>query len=275
MEAVRYAIIDGAIEDELLNFLAAHTPPHCCLYSPPVQPELAELAPYLVQLTPEVEEWLRSRTTPWGIILFSDHSLHKLLQHLRRYLWVKIPKQEKPVLLRFYDPRNIEAFLGVLTPLELSEFTGPISKIVTEYDDISRVENLESAHAVAVNAGSVMKTLTLTTSQYEKLNKLTQINYINKLADFIQDYNVAEAAYPKAERAVIYQQAEDYFLFCQEFNITDNRSIRGITLALLKKGITDTADIPDQWEALLNDSGQSIYYQVETLLLQELGYIPE
>lgn len=48
MDAVRYAIVDGAIEEGLLEFLEKINPPHCCLYAQPVQPDLVPLAPYLV-----------------------------------------------------------------------------------------------------------------------------------------------------------------------------------------------------------------------------------
>lgn len=275
MEQIRYAIIDGAVEAELVSFLSTQTLPHCCLYSPPVQPEIVELAPYLVQMTPEVDEWLKFRTTPWGITLFSGKPLHLLLQHLRRYLWVKIPEQEKTVLLRFYDPRNIWMILDVLTPIELSSFTGPISKIMTNYEGYSHQENFEPVYEEKYNTSSAAETLALSFRQFKKLNNLTKKNYINKLACFIRDYYLADEDFLHPEMEVLHQQAEDYLFFCHAFNIVDSRSVRGITLALLKKGITRTAAIPQQWETLLSDSTQSIYYQVEKLLLQELGYIPE
>lgn len=275
MEQIRYAIIDGAVEDELVRFLSTQTPPHCCLYSPPVQSEIVELAPYLVQITPEVDEWLKCRTTPWGIALFSAKPLHLLLQHLRRYLWVKIPEQEKTVLLRFYDPRNIWAILDLLTPLELSSFIGPISKILTNYDGYSHQENFESAYEEKYITSSATEALVLSSRQFKKLNKLTKANYINKLACFIRDYYLADKNFLHPDMEAVPQQAEDYLFFCHAFNIVDSRSVRGITLALLKKGITRTTEIPQQWEALLSNSNQSIYYQVEKLLLQELGYIPE
>ncbi|HBV7152845.1 TPA: DUF4123 domain-containing protein, partial [Escherichia coli] len=81
-------------------------PPHCCLYAEPIQPDLVALAPYLMEVVPEVEAWLRDKASPWGIYLTSESSMRELQQHFRRYLWVRIPEQEKPVLMRFYDPRN-------------------------------------------------------------------------------------------------------------------------------------------------------------------------
>ncbi|WP_341833201.1 DUF4123 domain-containing protein, partial [Escherichia coli] len=78
-------------------------------------PDLVALAPYLVEVVPEVEAWLRDKASPWGIYLTSESSMRELQQHFRRYLWVRIPEQEKPVLMRFYDPRNIWVLAEVLT----------------------------------------------------------------------------------------------------------------------------------------------------------------
>ncbi|XJM29968.1 DUF4123 domain-containing protein [Escherichia coli] len=89
------------------------------MYAEPIQPDLVALAPYLVEVVPEVEAWLRDKASPWGIYLTSESSMRELQQHFRRYLWVRIPEQEKPVLMRFYDPRNIWVLAEVLTPRQL------------------------------------------------------------------------------------------------------------------------------------------------------------
>lgn len=42
---VQYAIVDGAVEEGLLDFLNEVNPPHCCLYAEPIQLDLVALAP--------------------------------------------------------------------------------------------------------------------------------------------------------------------------------------------------------------------------------------
>ena len=273
MDPVRYAIIDGAIESELLSFLATQSPPHCCLYSPPVQPELLTSAPYLVQVTAEVEEWLKFKTTPWGITLYSSQNLHPLLQHLRQYLWVKIPQQEKPVLMRFYDPRIIWNLLTILTPRQHSIFISPMSKVMTDYDDTHQEENYDSG--AGVNSVQESEMLIISPWQYKKLNQLTQKNYIRKLAGYIQSCYETEQTTPVPEKETLYHRAEDYLNYCHSFGIIDNRSVRGITFLFLKQGIDDSNNAPEKWEELLSIQDTSVYYRVEKLLLQELGYIPE
>ncbi|WYX64606.1 DUF4123 domain-containing protein [Morganella morganii] len=63
---VCYAIIDAASEPDVFSLLDEYTPPVCCLYSEPLQPEIAELAPYLVEVSDDVRQWLDTRQTPWG-----------------------------------------------------------------------------------------------------------------------------------------------------------------------------------------------------------------
>lgn len=273
MTSIHYALIDGAVESDLLPFLTEYTPPHCCLYSPPVQPELVALAPYLVEVTQKVEEWLKFKTTPWGITLYSRKNLHPLLQHLRQYLWVEIPGQDKPVLMRFYDPRIIWGLLTTFTPSQRSVFISPISKIMTNYDDIHLEEGFEST----ADQDEIPETqmLIIETWQYKKLNQLTQINYTKKLAEYIQGYYITEQINPIPDKEILCHRAGDYLYFCHSFDIMDNRSIRGITLLFLKKGIDDSNNAPEEWEILLSAQDKPLYYRVETLLLKELGYIPE
>ncbi|AYM91222.1 DUF4123 domain-containing protein [Serratia sp. 3ACOL1] len=89
-----YAIIDGALEADLQLMLERYNPPHCCLYAEPVQPELLELAPWLVMVDQQVEAWLGTRETPWGIYIYSKANIKSLRQHLRKYLHVLLPDQE-------------------------------------------------------------------------------------------------------------------------------------------------------------------------------------
>lgn len=271
MEMIRYAIIDGAVESELQSFLAGHTPPHGCLYSPPVQADLVELAPFLVQVTPDVQEWLMDKTTPWGIYLESEFPLHKLLQHLRNYLWVMLPEQIKPVLFRFYDPRNTKAVLNVMTPRERDSFTAPITKLITGFDGGYE----ESFEPKLSNKKISNGMLTLSRRQFNMLNDHAQINYIKKLSDYIFDYHKKHENSLIPHQDFIYQQAEDCFYFCQSLGVDDDRSIRGVIYLMLNNDISYTDNLPQVWVDVLEDQSQAVHFRVETLLLQELGYIPQ
>ncbi|RJT32778.1 hypothetical protein [Rahnella woolbedingensis] len=144
---------------------------------------------------------------------------------------------------------------------------------MTDFEGIHLEESFEST--ADQNITSEIGMLIIDPIQYKKLNRLTQINYTKRLADYIQDYYIAENINPTPDKETLYHRAEDYLFFCHSFEIIDTRSVRGITLLFLKKGIDDSNNTPEEWEEVLSVQDQSIYYRVEKLLLKELGYIPE
>ena len=274
---VQYAIVDGAVEEGLLDFLQEKNPPHCCLFPPPVQPDLEALAPWLVEVTPEVTTWLDTKETPWGIYVSSYSKIHVVLQHFRRCLWVNIPERSKPVLFRFYDPRNIWSLVSVLTPRELLLFIDPIDKISTWYAGEEREDNFSShrrpdARRIPSENNTI---LTFSHRQYENLSRQAQNNYIQKLTQYIHNYYASSNYFSAKDYAYINRQAEGYFLFCQSLDITDDRSVRGIVFLLLNNTITDSANIPQQWLDILSNKERPAHNRVEMLLLQELGFIPQ
>lgn len=261
-DAKRYAVIDGAIEEGVMDFLAQANVPYCCLYAEPIQPELVKLAPYLVEVAPEVEAWLELKETPWGLFLISEMSLQKLQQHLRHFLWVTIPEQEKPVLFRFYDPRNIGTMIEVMTPRQLSVFTCQMSKIETGYKGGCR-EFYFSTTAIPSPADLNIFEVTplkFTRRQYEKLNVQSQENYINELADFISQLPVSISA------VSVNHLAEEYLLFCHSYDITDDHSIRQMVKLLIENNIHDTQSIPDRWLDVLDDNSRPGYNRVQELM---------
>lgn len=274
---IKYAIVDGAIEEGLLAFLSEKQSPNCCLFPPPVQPDLVALAPYLLEVTPEVDAWLGVKDTPWGLYLFSDNKIHILVQHFRRYLWVNIPDQSKPVLFRFYDPRNIWVLTKVLTPADLCLLVEPVNKISTYYAGKEVEDNFPAFRQPDVRrlSGQNNTMLTLTRRQYDKLSRQAQHNYIEKLSLYIHDYYISVNYMSQTEDRYLSQLATDYFMFCQSLDIIDDRSIRGITLLLLKNDVHDSADIPQSWLDILNNQNTSAHNRVERLLLQELGFVPQ
>ncbi|MGK9176071.1 DUF4123 domain-containing protein [Yokenella regensburgei] len=275
MEAVRYAIVDGAVEEGLLEFLQKTSPPHCCLFSPPVQPDLTEIAPYLMEVTPEVAGWLTEKETPWGIYFYSCNKIHLLVQHFRHYLWAKIPEQSKPALFRFYDPRNIWTLVNVLTPFELYKFIEPVTKIITHYSEERREDDFSVFRQSGKRkiTGESDATLTFSQRQYELLNRQAQKNYIKNLEIYIKNYHTEKGSpYPSGRDN---DCAERYFDFCHSLNINDDRSIRGMIYLLLENKIYHKADIPHEWTDMLNNNEVAAHRQVEMLLLKELGFFPQ
>lgn len=100
--------------------------------------------------------------------------------------------------------------------------------------------------------------LRFTRRQYEKLNIQAQTNYLHELAGFIKQ-NITDSTIS------VSHLAEEYYLFCQAYDITDDNSVRQMIRLLLNENIHDTQDIPDNWLEVLGDTAHPGYRRVQEL----------
>lgn len=296
-----YALIDGASEEELMPMLAELDPPAACLYAPPVQPDLVDIAPYVVLVTDEVQEWLNTRKTPWGIYITTDADLKTIRSHLRKYLYILLPDSDKPVFFRFYDPRNIWLLTSVLTDWELHSFMGPIEKIGTDFEGNERIKNFAEQRAqYPRDAYSVASLLSLTTEQYEHLVSEKRTDYVEKIAKLMKEksqlgeevegqknseMNVYTLHYHKTTAVEEFEEQESVEINFSEYaeevvnyltthGITDDKSIRGITQLLIDQKLTSLSQLPEKYIEVIEDTDHVGFFKAEKLLLAELGYLP-
>ena len=143
-----FAVLDGASVPGLLEKLEQWQPEFVCLYRGELKPDLAEVAPYLVQLEPgtEITEWILSKGwgNHWGIFAIAEADLQAMRQHLRRFLTV-YDEKGKPLLFRFYDPRVMRAYLPTCNAEELAAIFGPVTTYVLE-DESSKTLRFRAAN---------------------------------------------------------------------------------------------------------------------------------
>ena len=264
----KYAIIDDAVEEGLLDFLRETNPPHCCLYAEPIQPDLVALAPYLTEVTQEVEAWLSAKDTPWGISLTTPSSMNVLRQHLRRYLQVLIPGETKPVLFRFYDPRNVWDFLSVLSEWEKYLFLGPIETISTNLDGKQKIEVFMAIkNKFSAGAGIRHKMIKISPAQMNTLTSIFEQRYIVKLIECLKSWGV----HPKQ---INNEVISDILQWLRLQKITDDRSIRGLFYLFCRRGCLEVGLIPTDFREILCDINEDGVFKAETLLIRELGNVP-
>lgn len=260
-----YAIIDGASEEELMPMLAEFDPPVACLYAPPVQPDLINIAPYVVLVDDDVKAWLDARETPWGIYITTTEDLKSIRQHLRKYLYVRLPDEEKPVFFRFYDPRNIWSLTSVLNPWQLHSFLGPINEVSTTFGEKERSDNFaEIRSQFPHDAMSNKPLLEINEDQYKALTAEFEERYIHKLASQIPAHEDIEPV----------DFASDIFNYLKRNDIEDDRNIRGITTLLTSKEYFSLDDMPQHYKDRLESQESPGYYRAERLLIDELGMVP-
>ncbi|WP_127960387.1 DUF4123 domain-containing protein [Serratia microhaemolytica] len=269
MTLITYALIDGAAEKETLAMLEQLDPPACCLYLEPLDAQLAEVAPYLVQVTAEVQQWLQGRNSDWGYRLLSEANLKTLRQHLRKYLQVQLPQQPKPVFFRFYDPRNIELLCDTLSDWQLHHFLGPIQALITVHGGVEKsLDFAKRRAAFPRDATTRQKMLSLDSRQLEQITLAVEQRYIAKLATQMQ---AIPGRHPSAQRVHF---ANELFYYLQSMEITDDRVISGLAYLFVSRGYTCLDDIPTAMKTRLEDYHNPGLLNAELLLIDELGAIP-
>lgn len=133
-----WAILDGASVESLLDQLHSMEPEFVCLYRGELEPDIAEVAPYLVRLDPHsaFTDWVLQKGwgQHWGIFLLARSEMDALRRHLRRFLTVHDP-EGAPLLFRYYDPRVLRAYLPTCNAEELTTVFGPVACYMAEGED--------------------------------------------------------------------------------------------------------------------------------------------
>ena len=143
-----FAVLDGASIPDLRMSLYQHQPEHVCLYRGELEDDIAEVAPYLVQLEKEADftNWVLTQGwgEHWGIFALASEPLVEMRQHFRRFLTVYGP-EHKPLVFRYYDPRVLRVYLPTCNAEELATVFGPVANFLCEDDDPTMVLRFRSA----------------------------------------------------------------------------------------------------------------------------------
>ena len=133
-----YVILDGAQNDSLLDvFDDTEDLARECLFTGKLEPDMAEVAPYLVELHEEdaFTKWLFEQgwAQNWGIFLVSRGDLGEVWRHMRQHTRVYGPDRTR-LFFRFYDPRVLAAFLPTCDAKQLQDFFGLVDLMVAEVE---------------------------------------------------------------------------------------------------------------------------------------------
>ncbi|MDD2735376.1 MAG: DUF4123 domain-containing protein [Desulfuromonadaceae bacterium] len=134
-----FAILDGASVPSLIPNLATFEPEYICLYRGELEPDMAEVAPYLVILERESDftKWLLSNGwgEHWGIFGVTQADLPTLRKHFRKFLMV-YDESGKSLYFRYYDPRVLRVYLPTCNAGELKTVFGPVLSYLVEDEEV-------------------------------------------------------------------------------------------------------------------------------------------
>jgi len=133
-----FAALDGASAPDLLDRLYGLLPEFECLFRGELEPDIAQMAPYLVLLEPNSEftRWVITHGwgQHWGVFAVSTADLRALRSHFRTLLTV-YDGTGRPMLFRYYDPRVLRTYLPTCNSGELSSLFGPVVNYIMEDAD--------------------------------------------------------------------------------------------------------------------------------------------
>jgi len=150
-----WALLDGASIPNLLERLHAESKLEvACLFRGALEPDMRQVAPYLVKLDPEGElaDWVASGWAQhWGSFVVSRGGLIKLREHLRALTLVH-RSDGTPLYFRYYDPRVLRVFLPTCSPAQLRQMFGPVDAFLCENEagDAMSVFRLNGSELSAV-----------------------------------------------------------------------------------------------------------------------------
>lgn len=303
-----YAVFDAAFEPKILTLVQSVESPFACLYPEPVDEALQASAPYLVEVTPEVRQWLSNHAIHSGFYFTTQYqNLPILRHHLRAYLSVRVPAFDEPILLRYYDPRVLWSFLEALTEKQKSEFIAPMLSLYTHYQDevsgyFPREEMItEPALEVDESVNAKGNQLVFAEKQYQQLqsahlthkaNRLTPkmetwfYRYHPKPLDNTQsnpihtmhlgrDRSLEQTTEtPQVSTQEISHFAQSLLTALSSWGVTQARSIEGIAQLCMNRAIVSMERLPIDWKDALSNTEQPENYRVNTLLKNELGRVP-
>ena len=136
-----YAILDGAAIPNLLDKLYDLSPVFCCLFRGELAPDMAEVAPYLVQIEEGAEftDWLIGQGwgNHWGVYVLSDTDFRAMRRHFRTFLIV-YDDTGRPLRFRYYDPRVLRLYLPTCNAKELRTVFGPVASFLLESEEANQ-----------------------------------------------------------------------------------------------------------------------------------------
>ncbi|MCB1778083.1 MAG: DUF4123 domain-containing protein [Candidatus Competibacteraceae bacterium] len=137
-ETTVYAVLDGASAPNLPQMLDRLRVESVCLFPGELEPDVAQVAPYLAVFKPDTPfaEWVLEEGwgRHWGIFVVSRVNLRALRDHLRSFLKVYGPELE-PLEFRYYDPRVLRVYLPTCNAKELRTVFGPVLRYLVESEE--------------------------------------------------------------------------------------------------------------------------------------------
>lgn len=133
-----FVVLDGALIPELRMKIYEMKPVYHCLFSGELEPDMAEVAPYMVRLLPNTPftEWVLAECwgKNWGIFAQTRETVIEMRKHFSSLITV-YDETGMPMTFRYYDPRVWRKFLPTCKSQEVKTLFGKVDTFFVESED--------------------------------------------------------------------------------------------------------------------------------------------
>ncbi|EKO3904195.1 DUF4123 domain-containing protein [Vibrio fluvialis] len=248
-----FAVVDRAIEPDVLAVCDRLECECWCLFPEPVDDEFARVAPYLVCVNAELLNWLKPKAAPWGFIFESDEDPKSLRAHLRRLLDVVVEENSQRLFLRFYDPRILWSLLNAFAPLRLNHFLGPIQSVRTFFPQQVQ-SGFEQLTPYRPFGYEIYSPFPISQGQYDAVLDQCRLNLIADVALVLND-DSAEFSAQLVNQLI-------------EWDIAQPESIKRIAALCQEQNVMSWVLFPSDWQVSLSQTDLSSDFRVNSLLHQ-------
>jgi hypothetical protein len=141
-DLVTYMLVDGASAAALIDHLYDDKADFACLISGALEPDMQEVAPYLVVLRDghPFGEWILNYALGehWGVVLRASLQLEDLARRYRKLLHVR-GADDEPLFFRYYDPRVLRSYLPTCMDAEVAAWFDGVDHYLVEAEVADRL----------------------------------------------------------------------------------------------------------------------------------------
>ncbi|MCL9783457.1 DUF4123 domain-containing protein [Vibrio sp. S4M6] len=242
MTSKKFAVLDGARIEELIQKLGERAETFSLIPPEPLEDDMKPYLPCLVECSDEVEAWISKEQVDSVIYFIGNISFVNARQHLRDMLSINLDGELS--YFRYYDPRCFSMIWQVLNAWQKRTLIGPFEKVVIPPEAVFQAGK-EEQYAPIIN---------LSAGVIDELNQMQR----DLLYDDVTGYLNQKAIENSLEST---QQIVDFLL---DINVDDHDLLKKAVQFSYEQNVVSNERYQSIFTASENETGN---YLIECVLM--------